>query len=187
MQPLGEDVSEQLARVAAAFKVIRTIRRKAVCPCCHHFSQPPMPMSSAQPFLPVRCCKRVVFWKEPSPVIELPLSGPVTACDADAFCKESPSRIGLLCPVQIVSRGIQKGVDMLTRHPFSLRPDPRSWIAPSLAVRPQKPVLPAERQCNVYTFFMNSVFSCESRPASFPESIALVMLSPSDCRFKRVP
>src|SRR5215469_4637797 len=26
MQPLGEDVSEQLARVAAAFKVIRTIR-----------------------------------------------------------------------------------------------------------------------------------------------------------------
>lgn len=43
MQSLGEDVSEQLARVAAAFKVIRTIRRKAVCPCCHHFSQPPMP------------------------------------------------------------------------------------------------------------------------------------------------
>src|ERR1700753_3332787 len=28
MQPLGEDVSEQLARVAAMFKVIRTIRRK---------------------------------------------------------------------------------------------------------------------------------------------------------------
>ena len=43
MQALGEDVSEQLARVAAAFKVIRTIRRKAVCPSCHHFSQPPMP------------------------------------------------------------------------------------------------------------------------------------------------
>lgn len=44
MQPLGEDMSEQLARVAAAFKVIRTIRRKAVCPCCHHFSQPQMPV-----------------------------------------------------------------------------------------------------------------------------------------------
>ncbi|MFP3458902.1 IS66 family transposase zinc-finger binding domain-containing protein, partial [Psychrobacter sp. SIMBA_152] len=29
MQPLGEDISEQLARVAAAFKVIRTIRPKA--------------------------------------------------------------------------------------------------------------------------------------------------------------
>ena len=43
MQPLGEDVSEQLARVAAAFKVIRTIRRKTVCPCCHHIWQPPMP------------------------------------------------------------------------------------------------------------------------------------------------
>lgn len=43
MQALGEDVSEQLARVAAAFKVIRTIRRKAVCPSCHHFSLPPMP------------------------------------------------------------------------------------------------------------------------------------------------
>ncbi|WP_028221468.1 IS66 family transposase [Paraburkholderia oxyphila] len=43
MQALGEDISEQLARVAAAFKVIRTIRRKTVCPSCHHFSQPPMP------------------------------------------------------------------------------------------------------------------------------------------------
>jgi transposase len=43
MQPLGEDVSEQLARVAAMFKVIRTIRRKAVCTCCKQFSQPPMP------------------------------------------------------------------------------------------------------------------------------------------------
>ena len=43
MQPLGEDVSEQLSRVAAMFKVIRTIRRKTLCPCGHHFSQPPMP------------------------------------------------------------------------------------------------------------------------------------------------
>ena len=43
MQPLGEDVSEQLARVAAMFKLIRTILRKTVCPCGHHFSQPPMP------------------------------------------------------------------------------------------------------------------------------------------------
>lgn len=43
MQPLGEDVSEQLARVAAMFKVVRTIRRKAICTCCNHFSQPPMP------------------------------------------------------------------------------------------------------------------------------------------------
>lgn len=43
MQSIGEDVSEQLARVAAMFKVIRTIRRKTVCPCCSHFAQPPMP------------------------------------------------------------------------------------------------------------------------------------------------
>lgn len=43
MQPLGEDISEQLARVAAAFKVIRTIRPKAVCTGCAQFSQPPMP------------------------------------------------------------------------------------------------------------------------------------------------
>ncbi|PRX18837.1 transposase [Paraburkholderia sp. BL18I3N2] len=43
MQPLGEDMSEQLARVAAMFKVIRTIRRKAVCTCCNHISQPLMP------------------------------------------------------------------------------------------------------------------------------------------------
>lgn len=43
MQVLGEDVSEQLARVTAAFKVIRTIRRKLVCPCCRTITQPPMP------------------------------------------------------------------------------------------------------------------------------------------------
>ncbi|MEX3606288.1 MAG: transposase [Burkholderia sp.] len=43
MQVLGEDVSEQLARVAAAFKVIRTIRRKMLCPGCGHIEQPPMP------------------------------------------------------------------------------------------------------------------------------------------------
>jgi transposase/uncharacterized small protein (DUF1192 family) len=43
MQQLGEDVSEQLARVAAAFKVIRTIRRKLLCPACGHIEQPPMP------------------------------------------------------------------------------------------------------------------------------------------------
>ena len=43
MQPLGEDVSEQLARVAAAFRVIRTIRRKRLCMNCGHIAQPPMP------------------------------------------------------------------------------------------------------------------------------------------------
>ena len=43
MQPLGEDVSEQLGRIAAAFKVIRTIRRKKVCACCRRIVQPPAP------------------------------------------------------------------------------------------------------------------------------------------------
>ncbi|MHA6897284.1 IS66 family transposase [Ralstonia pseudosolanacearum] len=43
MQALGEDISEQLARIAAAFKVIRTIRRKTVCSCCGKIDQPPMP------------------------------------------------------------------------------------------------------------------------------------------------
>lgn len=43
MQRLGEDVSEQLARVAAAFKVIRTIRHKLCCPDCGHIEQPAMP------------------------------------------------------------------------------------------------------------------------------------------------
>ncbi|AOE91075.1 hypothetical protein LBM341_02820 [Ralstonia solanacearum] len=41
VQVLGEDVSEQLARVAAAFKVIRTIRHKTVCLDCGHIEQPP--------------------------------------------------------------------------------------------------------------------------------------------------
>lgn len=43
MQILGEDISEQLARVAAMFKVVRTIRQKTVCPCGKHISQAPMP------------------------------------------------------------------------------------------------------------------------------------------------
>ncbi|CAB3710442.1 hypothetical protein LMG27174_04207 [Paraburkholderia rhynchosiae] len=34
MQSPGDDASGRLARVAAMFKVIRTIRRKAVCTCC---------------------------------------------------------------------------------------------------------------------------------------------------------
>jgi transposase len=43
MAPLGEDASEQLGRVMAAFRVIRTIRRKTICSCCHHIAQPPAP------------------------------------------------------------------------------------------------------------------------------------------------
>ena len=43
MELLGEDVSEQLARVTAMFKVIRTIRRKRICTGCGHIAQPPMP------------------------------------------------------------------------------------------------------------------------------------------------
>jgi len=43
MELLGEDVSEQLARITAMFKVIRTIRRKRVCSNCGHIAQRPMP------------------------------------------------------------------------------------------------------------------------------------------------
>jgi len=43
MQPMGEDSSEQLGRIMAAYKVVRTIRRKKVCACCQHIAQPPMP------------------------------------------------------------------------------------------------------------------------------------------------
>lgn len=56
MQPLGEDVSEQLARVAAVFKVIRTIRRKRVCSCGHHVSQPPMPGLPITRSIALRAC-----------------------------------------------------------------------------------------------------------------------------------
>jgi len=48
MQPLGEDISEQLGRITAAFKIIRTIRRKKVCPCCGHISQPAAPATPIQ-------------------------------------------------------------------------------------------------------------------------------------------
>ncbi|SKD06729.1 IS66 family transposase [Paraburkholderia hospita] len=43
MDLLGEDVSEQLARVTAMFKVIRTIRCKRICSSCGHIGQRPMP------------------------------------------------------------------------------------------------------------------------------------------------
>ena len=43
MDLLGEGVSEQLARVTAMFKVIRTIRHKRICTGCGHIVQPPMP------------------------------------------------------------------------------------------------------------------------------------------------
>lgn len=43
MRSLGEDVSEQLGRIAATFKVIRTIRRKKICACCRRIVQPAAP------------------------------------------------------------------------------------------------------------------------------------------------
>lgn len=43
LKPLGEDVSEQLDIIDAAFKVIRTIRRKKACGSCDCIVQPPAP------------------------------------------------------------------------------------------------------------------------------------------------
>ena len=43
LKPLGEDVSEQLEIVNAAFKVIRHIRRKKACACCDCIVQPAAP------------------------------------------------------------------------------------------------------------------------------------------------
>lgn len=43
LKPLGEDVSEQLEIVNAAFKVIRHIRRKKACACCDCIIQPAAP------------------------------------------------------------------------------------------------------------------------------------------------
>ena len=48
MQPLGEDVSEQLGRIMATFKVIRTIRRKKICTCCRCIVQPGAPSQPIQ-------------------------------------------------------------------------------------------------------------------------------------------
>lgn len=43
LKPLGEDVSEQLEVIDAAFKVIRHVRRKKACACCDVIVQPPAP------------------------------------------------------------------------------------------------------------------------------------------------
>ena len=42
-KPLGEDVSEQLEIIDAAFKVIRHVRRKKACACCDCIVQAPAP------------------------------------------------------------------------------------------------------------------------------------------------
>lgn len=43
LKPLGEDVSEQLEIIDAAFKVIRHVRRKKACACCDCIVQAPAP------------------------------------------------------------------------------------------------------------------------------------------------
>jgi transposase len=43
LKPLGEDVSEQLDLIDAAFKVIRHIRHKKACACCDVIVQAPAP------------------------------------------------------------------------------------------------------------------------------------------------
>lgn len=43
LKPLGEDVSEQLEIINAAFKVIRHVRRKKACACCDCIVQAPAP------------------------------------------------------------------------------------------------------------------------------------------------
>ena len=43
LKPLGEDVSEQLELIDAAFKVIRHVRRKKACACCDCIVQAPAP------------------------------------------------------------------------------------------------------------------------------------------------
>ena len=43
LKPLGEDVSEQLEMIEAAFKVIRHVRRKKACACCDCIVQAPAP------------------------------------------------------------------------------------------------------------------------------------------------
>ena len=41
LKPLGEDVSEQLEKIEAAFKVIRHVRKKKACACCDCIVQAP--------------------------------------------------------------------------------------------------------------------------------------------------
>jgi transposase len=48
LKPLGEDVSEQLEVIEAAFKVIRHVRRKKACACCDCIVQAPAPSRPIQ-------------------------------------------------------------------------------------------------------------------------------------------
>jgi len=48
LKPLGEDVSEQLEVIEAAFKVIRHVRKKKACACCDCIVQPPAPSRPIQ-------------------------------------------------------------------------------------------------------------------------------------------
>lgn len=48
LKPLGEDVSEQLEMMEAAFKVIRYVRKKKACACCDCIVQAPAPSRPIQ-------------------------------------------------------------------------------------------------------------------------------------------
>ena len=48
LKPLGEDVSEQLEVIEAAFKVIRHVRKKKACACCDCIVQAPAPSRPIQ-------------------------------------------------------------------------------------------------------------------------------------------
>ena len=48
LKPLGEDVSEQLEMIEAAFKVIRHVRKKKACACCDGIVQAPAPSRPIQ-------------------------------------------------------------------------------------------------------------------------------------------
>ncbi len=48
LKPLGEDVSEQLEVIDAAFKVIRHVRKKKACACCDCIVQAPTPSRPIQ-------------------------------------------------------------------------------------------------------------------------------------------
>jgi hypothetical protein len=48
LKPLGEDVSEQLEMMEAAFKVIRHVRKQKACTCCDCIVQTPAPSRPIQ-------------------------------------------------------------------------------------------------------------------------------------------
>ncbi len=80
LKPLGEDVSEQLDLIDAAFKVIRHIRRKKACACCDVIVQAPRRAGRSSAASPGLGCWPISWFRSSRPSAAVPPVGHLRPC-----------------------------------------------------------------------------------------------------------